>query len=312
MNYVVDSAEFEDRWSTLLFTVSTVLLLYALYVVFFLYSIRTLRRSVPGHTLLVGAAWLMFLLATAGTIIVVSTTAISMRMVYLLVQGYLDSPARLLRLYHSLALGQDIILAVNNLVTDLLFLYRCYVIWGSRKTILVLPGIMILATVVEGCITGLGYYGLIKLNIPIDPRVPFVMGGITNILMMSLTAGRIWYIRRELRTVTGLRPLRQRYDTAVAIILESGILYCVCVIIYVISISISKSSLFGTIFNGVAWGLVQVGVNIVPTLILVRVGMGRSTENTGPSMSESNIESQPIFASRGEQPLSVQMQRDGW
>ncbi|KAF8203372.1 hypothetical protein K438DRAFT_1757710 [Mycena galopus ATCC 62051] len=378
MNYVVDSAEFEDRWNTLLFTVSvnsasnvrprrllspdpdsayspdgTIALRYAgnfltislalaltlstaLYVVFFLYSIHTLRRSVPGHKLLVGVAWLMFLLATAGTIIVVSTTAISMRMVYLLVQGYLDSPARLLRLYHSLALGQDIILAVNksvhpcpyasipdedlrSLVTDLLFLYRCYVIWGSRKTILVLPGIMILATVVGGCITGLGYYGLIKLNIPIDPRVPFVMGGITNISMMSLTAGRIWYIRRELRTVTGLRPLRQRYDTAVAIILESGILYCVCVIIYVISISISKSSLFilqysiivqGTIFNGVAWGLVQVGVNIVPTLILVRVGMGRSTENTGPSMS--NIESQPIFASRGEQPLSVEMQRDGW
>ncbi|KAF8193635.1 hypothetical protein K438DRAFT_1761770 [Mycena galopus ATCC 62051] len=310
MDYVVDSAEFEDRWSTLSFTVSVnsatlaLTLSTALYVVLFLCSIHTLRRSVPGHTLLVGAAWLMFLLATAGTIIVVSTTVISMRMVYLLVQDYLDSPARLLRLYQSLALRQDIILAVNN--------YIAVMIWGSRKTILVLPGIMILATVVGGCITGLGYYGLIKLNIPIDPRVPFVMGGITNILMMSLTAGRIWYIRRELRTVTGLRPLRQRYDTAVAIILESGILYCVCVIIYVISISISKSSLFGTIFNGVALGLVQVGVNIVPTLILVRVGMGRSTENTGPSITESNIESQPIFASRGERPLSVQMQRDGW
>ncbi|KAJ7227970.1 hypothetical protein B0H12DRAFT_234324 [Mycena haematopus] len=308
MNYVVDSAEFEDRWRTMLFTVSvnsTVLLLYALYVILFLYSVRTLRRNLPSRKFLVATTWIMFLLATAGTGIVVSTTGISMRIVYLLVQGYTDGSARLLSVYQSLALGQDIILAVNNLVTDLLFLHRCYVIWGSRKRILVLPVIMILATVVGGCVTGLGYYRVVTLEIPINPRLPFIMGGITNISMMCLTAGRIWYIRQELRAVDGLKPLRQQYDVVVAMILESGILYCFCVIIYVISISINKSSLFGTIFNGVAWGLVQVGVNIVPTLILVRVGMGRSTENTTrPSL---RVESQPIFASS-----AGQTERDGW
>lgn len=38
-----------------------------------------------------------------------------------------------------------------------------------------------------GCISGLTYNGLIKLNIHIDPRVPFSMGGATNILLMCLT-----------------------------------------------------------------------------------------------------------------------------
>lgn len=83
-------------------------------------------------------------------------------------------------------------------------LYRCYLIWGSRKRILFVPGILIIATVGEltisftgviysdvctvvSCITGLGFYGLIKLNIYIDPRVPFSMGGATNILLMCLT-----------------------------------------------------------------------------------------------------------------------------
>ncbi|KAJ7841602.1 hypothetical protein B0H14DRAFT_2782557 [Mycena olivaceomarginata] len=292
MNYVVDSMEFEDRWNTMLFTVSvnsTVLLLYSLYVVLFLFSIRTLHRRIPdgkftGVKLLLGIAWIMFFLATIGTIITIYTTGISMRMVYLLVQGYTDTPARLLRFYHSLALGQDVILAVNNLVTDLLFLYRCHMIWGSQRKILVLPAIMIIATGVVGCISGLTYNGLIKLNIHIDPRVPFSMGGATNILLMCLTAGRIWYIRWEVQTLTG-PSLWTQFDTAVAIILESGILYCICVIIYVISLSINKSSAFRTIFNGVAWGLVQLGVNIVPTLILVRVGLGRSTENTLPTLS---------------------------
>ncbi|KAJ7343792.1 hypothetical protein DFH08DRAFT_871278 [Mycena albidolilacea] len=240
----------------------------------------------------------MFLLATTGTIIVISTTAISMRMVSLFVQGDPDSPARLLRLYQSLALGQDIILAINNLVTDLLFLYRCYVIWGARRTVLLLPVMMILATMTVGCITGLGYYGVVKLPFFVDPRVPFIMGASTNVVLMGLTAGRIWYIRREAGAITGQHSLRQRYGTAVAIILESGFLYCICVIFYEISMSMKDSSVYGTISIGVAWGLVQVGVNIVPTLILVRVGLGRSTENglhVRPSFDSSTTESTRPF-----------------
>jgi hypothetical protein len=38
-----------------------------------------------------------------------------------------------------------------------------------------------------GCISGLTYNELIKLNIRIDPRVPFSMGAATNILLMCLT-----------------------------------------------------------------------------------------------------------------------------
>ncbi|KAJ6460454.1 hypothetical protein C8R47DRAFT_1226227 [Mycena vitilis] len=319
MTHVVDSAEFDDRWKTLLFTVSlnsAELLLYAFFAVCFLFSIRTLRqRRCGGKTLLV-AAWIMFVFATSSTLITIIATGISMRMVYLFVQGFGDASARLLDIYHELALAQDIILAVNNLATDLLFLYRCYVIWGSRKMILVLPSTLILATVGEpaililvlrhdpdhpvlGCISGLEYYKLISLNTYIDQRVPFSMGGVTAIVLMILTAGRIWYIRRQVGNLTG--HVRKRYDTAVAIILESGVLYCICVVIYVISISIKQNSAFATIFNGVAWAFVQLGVNIVPTLILVRVGMGRSTENTRPLSVDINLtDPTPVFAVKSQ------------
>ncbi|KAF7366060.1 hypothetical protein MVEN_00482200 [Mycena venus] len=302
MSYVVNSVEFEDRWTTMLFTVSlnsTELLLYAFFVISFLFSVHSLRQRMRGGRMLITAAWVMFALATCSTSITSVATGISMRMVYLQVQGLTDMPARLLHLYQALALAQDILLALNNLLTDLLFLYRCYMIWGSRRTILILPAILILATVVIGCISGLGYYGIAKMSVVIDPRVPFSMGGLTNILLVCLTAGRIFYIRRELQTFTG-HSFRKQYDTAVAIILESGLLYSLCVIIYVTSISIKSTSASATIFNGVAWGLVQLGVNIVPTLILVRVGMGRSTENT-PSMTLTmdtcdQMEPSPIFA----------------
>ncbi|KAK7051730.1 hypothetical protein R3P38DRAFT_3343842 [Favolaschia claudopus] len=299
MNYVVDAGNFESRWQTMLFTVavnSTVLVLYALYVILFIYSITTLtrRKQAQGGLFLVGTAYTMFLLATIGLIIVLTTTWLALHTVYSLVQGSTARAASSLDMYHALALGQDIILALNNLVTDLLFLYRCFVIWGARRRVLVviLPIAMILATVVVGCISVLGYY---KMGLSIDIRIPFIMGAATNILLVSLTAGRIWYIRREARALTG-RSLGTRYGTVVAVLMESGMLYSLCVVIYVVSISINKFTIFGTIFNGVAWGLVQVGVNIVPTLILVRVAMGRSTENKTADLSFDSVStSQPIF-----------------
>ncbi|KAJ7118255.1 hypothetical protein C8R44DRAFT_190374 [Mycena epipterygia] len=310
MDYVVNSAEFGGRWRLTLFTISvnsTVLFLYALYVVLFLFSIHFLRRRYhAARRVLLLAAWAMFLLATSGTLLVVTTAGISMRMMYMFVQGSNSEAANLLRQYHMLSLAVDIILALNNLVTDLLFLYRCYVIWGYRKIIIVVPGVLILATVVVGCISGLGYYKLITLNTYIDPRVPFSMGALTSILLMCLTAGRIWYIRRQGQIMTGNTLFKKQYDTAVAIILESGLIYCVCAILYVTSASINSTSASATIFSGVSWGLFQLGVNIVPTLILVRVGMGRSTENTAPvtsTMGRNTTQEYPIFASRDSKPL---------
>lgn len=89
----------------------------ALYVVLFLFSIHFLRRRCPAaRRVLLLTAWAMFLLATSGTLIVVTTAGLSMRMIYLFVQGSNNEAANLLRLYHALALAQDIILALNKLV----------------------------------------------------------------------------------------------------------------------------------------------------------------------------------------------------
>jgi len=178
--------------------------------------------------------------------------------------------------------GANMLVALaGRLVTDLLFLYRCFVIWGARRGILVLPGMFIFATVVVGCIAGLQYAGLITLDPSVDPRVPVSMAGVTNTLLVCLTAGRIWYIRRQTKALT-CQSFQKRFATVIAIVLESGVLYSLCVIIYLISRSMETNSASETIFKGVAWSMVQIGVNIVPTLILVRVGMGRSTENTPP------------------------------
>ncbi|KAJ7649327.1 hypothetical protein B0H17DRAFT_1102306, partial [Mycena rosella] len=100
-------------------------------------------------------------------------------------------------------------------------LYRCHIIWRSNKWILILPGLSMVATTVLGCITAMGLD--ITVHAPrVDFRTPLIIGAGTNAILMCLTAGRIWYIRQEAHIVNGTTTLRPRYNTAIAMILESG------------------------------------------------------------------------------------------
>ncbi|KAJ6467306.1 hypothetical protein C8R45DRAFT_938662 [Mycena sanguinolenta] len=74
-------------------------------------------------------------------------------------------------------------------------LYRCYMVWGSRRIVLILPGISIITTFL------LGYMSIVSnfftTEVPsIDMRIYLGTSAATNIVLMCLTAGRIWYISR--------------------------------------------------------------------------------------------------------------------
>ncbi|KAJ6582905.1 hypothetical protein DFH09DRAFT_278236 [Mycena vulgaris] len=147
------SAEFDFWWKQLLYSLSstfTELVLYALYVVLFIFSIYTLtHRDRPGSRFLLGATSVMFVLGTSGELVSIVEAGIMIRLNKELIQGSLDFP-RSLRSFFRVALFGNMQLVVNNFVTDLVFLYRCYVIWGSKKTVLILPGIFIFATLLWG------------------------------------------------------------------------------------------------------------------------------------------------------------------
>ncbi|KAJ7895016.1 hypothetical protein B0H13DRAFT_2035534, partial [Mycena leptocephala] len=87
-------------------------------------------------------------------------------------------------LYDRLLAATNFLLVTNNIVTDGLFIYRCFVVWGRNIRIVVLPILMLFATTVLGylvaCEDGLIPYQL-------DSRVPFVMAILTNMVLMGLT-----------------------------------------------------------------------------------------------------------------------------
>ncbi|KAJ6449894.1 hypothetical protein C8R45DRAFT_1114447 [Mycena sanguinolenta] len=220
----------------------------------------------------------MFLLGTCDVIVSVFLVGIAVKVNKAQVQGSLDLP-HLLQLYNTFFIVDAIIMVANNLVTDVLFSYRCYFVWGLRKWVLIGPGLGMIATW-----SGLSPRLAANRSQKIVFLTPYLTAVVTSVLLMCLTAGRIWYIRREARSEAGGRILYPRRDTAITMILESGSIYCLAIIVWVVAQSIiyqfpnsGPESVY--IFFGVAsgvWSQIVVSAvltNIAPTLILVRIGL---------------------------------------
>ncbi|KAJ6559842.1 hypothetical protein B0H19DRAFT_1145905 [Mycena capillaripes] len=116
----------------------------------------------------------------------------------------------------------------------------------------------------------------------------------TNSILTTLTAGRMWSVGHDVHRASNL-PGTRSYNTAVVMMcvyhssiktfefvcrppeaLESGALYSLCFIAYVVSGAFLTPS--AIVVNHILTGAMPQIVNIVPTLIAVRVGLSRGIE----------------------------------
>ncbi|KAJ7196372.1 hypothetical protein GGX14DRAFT_700562 [Mycena pura] len=104
------------------------------------------------------------------------------------------------------------------------------------------------------------------------------MALVTNFVLLCLTAGRIWRKGRQASVVLGAGSGR-RHNTALAIICESSLLYVLAVFIYLLSVVTQDAF---AILQNITWGALAQVVNIVPMMIMVRVGMSRAFDAQGP------------------------------
>ncbi|KAJ7704205.1 hypothetical protein B0H16DRAFT_1747713 [Mycena metata] len=243
------------------------------YIVLFILAVYTLaRRKSAGKKLLLGYTWAMAVLGTMQLVLCLVQLWIGPRFVEVFVKQDATSQSELVLLARSLDTAQTIIFAGNNLVTDSLLLYRCFVIWGSNWRPVVFPGILIACTF--RCVASFGFSGLIIVPAPLF-HLQYVFAAFTNLVLVVLIGGRVWYIRQDARVVAG-NELRKRYDTVIAMVLESGAMYFVVLVL--LAIFASESSAFAfDILESIAIHI----VNIIPTLIIVRVGLGQNIQDTG-------------------------------
>ncbi|KIK57253.1 hypothetical protein GYMLUDRAFT_263303 [Collybiopsis luxurians FD-317 M1] len=171
--------------------------------------------------------------------------------------------------------------SLTNTVADTILLLRLYTVWGRQKRIVVVPVIVVILNNILAILVN-----VIRLRQSVKDKknqsisklddsstatimtITFMIVTLSvNALVTGLIAGRIWWISRKINASYGHKGTQQKYRRAIAIILESGMLYPVLILITVIiGVIIPESPTLSAILAEV--------VAIAPTLIIVRVAKG--------------------------------------
>ncbi|ESK87507.1 hypothetical protein Moror_2057 [Moniliophthora roreri MCA 2997] len=277
---------------------------YGIYTVLFIISLHILiyRQHRPNRVLYMFFTIVLFTLTSALIVVKTFGYAYQATLMFTFTKNQ-DWASFLAYLHHDNAItimtGFEQILPLC-LVTmvDLMLLHRCYVIWGSSKWI-VFPFIFMMLSlaiceIVASAFTVIGISNtadLAKVQLylqgnTIDTAFWLAEMGV-NMTLTLLTAGRIWWISREARKHMG-PAIETKYNTIIAIILESGILYPIFLtasVIYILLLSDDLTVLVPFDLLPVSYQI----AGIAPTLIIIRAASGKTVEHTTMNQVVSSL-----------------------
>ncbi|KAF7340765.1 hypothetical protein MSAN_02105100 [Mycena sanguinolenta] len=261
----MDPSPIGPSWSALMEVFSEIgvsLVLYGIYLCLFALSIYILarRRGTHGTKLLMAWSCVIAAIATVRIAVYISKAIESARIVEELVSMQVSNPT----LFITLGTAQLVLTAVNNLAADSLYLYRCYVIWGHRWKILILPALFMFATIAVGVAALCAKTSLIGTK----PQFMYGLVVVTNLVLTSLTAGRLLWIRRTTSSVDVTNKFRSRCNRAIGLVLESGAIYCAAVTLLLVTASFKDPEVYA-----IEVGFGSQLMNIIPTFTLVYVGL---------------------------------------
>jgi len=173
-------------------------------------------------------------------------------------------------------LATKTIVVLNSILADVILIWRLYVIWGRNRYICIVPSIIVLA---YSIVYFVGVWKLSNLtgNAFSSPTQWGVAGlGMSAITHASVTltiAGRIWWRTRACEVGY---PLMARSRYAAWIVLESGAVYSTAAMFVVIFGSLK------TWVGGLLSDIIVQLAELIPTIIVVRAGIGLTSENSTP------------------------------
>ncbi|KAG2114520.1 hypothetical protein DEU56DRAFT_188549 [Suillus clintonianus] len=174
-----------------------------------------------------------------------------------------------------------------NILTDGLMLYRCYIIWGSRLQIIVIPAIIYLASatmtvmmVIESAMPMSNIWQGLAAQFGISWVALTVS---FNVIVTALIISRLLFFHRTVRSVL-TDEQRSTYTGLVAILVESALPFTVLGIAYLVTYIKGLSSATAV---GMAWGALVV---LTPHLIILRVASGVAwSSDTGSRITQTTL-----------------------
>ncbi|ESK87371.1 hypothetical protein Moror_11705 [Moniliophthora roreri MCA 2997] len=278
---------------------------YGIYTVLFIISLHILihRQDRPNRVLYMFFTIALFTLTSAYVIVETFGYAYQATLEFTFTKNQ-DWASFLAYLYYDKAMTivvgfYQILSLCLVTMADLMLLHRCYVIWGSSKWI-AFPFIFIILSLAI-CEIVASAFIVTGISNTADPaKVQLYLQGGTidvafwlaemgvNIILTLLTASRIWWISHEAWKHMG-PAIKTKYNTIVAIILESGILYPIFLTTTVIyTLLLSNPDTTGTISFSLLIVTYQVA-GIAPTLIIIRAAGGKTVEHTSINQIVSSL-----------------------
>ncbi|ESK87664.1 hypothetical protein Moror_1886 [Moniliophthora roreri MCA 2997] len=304
-----DIASILSVQSTVIFSISTLsatYFVYGLYVLLFGAAVYMMRSRQQCDERL---NWSLYLLLTV-ILFVFSTAYVVIETVYLVRDSIICFTAVKTRDYEPLvdywthdsyktALVAFILLIpiILNIVAEYMLIHRCYLIWSSRKRV-ALP--LVVASVLTNII---GVVSAVLITVEVDSEslnpALYTSGRITNFVysvtslvvnfvLTLLTAGRIWWINRQVRA-HGVHASDKLMHSVFRIIFESGLLYPIMSIITLITYNTTTLDELPFDFAP----LMTLSAGIAPTLIMVRAKLGKNVESLQDKISDIQFTSQP-------------------
>ncbi|KAJ7933023.1 hypothetical protein B0H13DRAFT_2307302 [Mycena leptocephala] len=221
MQYTVDSERFNGDWNSMMqlsLETGVSLLLYGIYISLFLLTIPLLsrRRKSPGIILLMVMSCIMAVLGTAQIAVTIAQTVVQARFVQQDVQapqGLNEDESESISRFSVFAATRKFIVFINK------WLYRCYMIWGFRRKVVITPALLMLSTFGMGIVGATVFDGAAGMT-----QITFGLAAATNLVLTALTGNR--------------------YNIAIGLKLESGAIYCIGAIFLIITVSLHDSEIY--------------------------------------------------------------------
>ncbi|KAJ7881102.1 hypothetical protein B0H14DRAFT_2706147 [Mycena olivaceomarginata] len=244
----------------------------------FLYGAYLVITGFSKNRGLTFATILLFIFCTAHCALQIATSTLYNRLESTSIGNSEAMFNRTFKDYSSVAIATNAVYITSNIIADSIFILRCYAIWNFQLKIIIVPILLTLA------VAGVGYTNAFwPLHSPNSLRsanlvmaefsfklfkISILLSIFTTVILMFLTAGRILWIGRTARTLLGPTVI-SKYHTASAMILESGAIYFASAIAFT-TIGFTLDPIY------VSSSLDLFPLILSPTIIAVRVGLGRS------------------------------------
>ncbi|PBK70616.1 hypothetical protein ARMSODRAFT_87963 [Armillaria solidipes] len=194
-----------------------------------------------------------------------------------------DGTINLHPLWSSWSLVENSAWVLTILVADAFLIYRTFIVWMNRCTVVFVPLLLFAAD------AGTGIYLLVilaksttTLHRQLNANRYFgIMTLVVNIVCTALISYRIWTVRRN---VSGTRLGADPLTGVIALVVESAAVYTVLLICLIITLGL------GSFIYYVLFDIQAAVVGIVFSMIIIRVSQGQAHgDSTGAAASSGAL-----------------------